>query len=251
MSILQIQPRFSELEHWEALAVQQGLYFELLELSAPNVMVSDDVIGTYSKSGLVRSLHGAFVDINPASGDTQLQALSRRRCEESCALAERLGASNVVFHCSCFPFLRGSYLSQWAERCAEFYRSLAARYSLTVLIENCMDVDPTPLKTLMELVGSPKVAVCLDVGHANYSRAPIERWFEELQGSIRHLHLSDNRGLFDDHLPLGSGSIDFRHVSSLCDQAGTVEHVTLEVGDLDGVRQSLAYLQKNHLFGQE
>lgn len=251
MSILQIQPQFSELEQWKALAAQQGLCFELAELSMPGTQNRNAMIAAYRETGLVRSLHGTFIDINPASSDPEIQKLSRQRCEDSCALAKMLGAENVIFHSSCFPFLRGAYLSQWAERCAEYYRSLTEQYPLSILIENSMDTDPEPLKRLMELVVSERIGVCLDIGHANYSRAPIERWFEVLQGHIRYLHLSDNRGLFDDHLPLGYGSIDWKHVSSLCRQAGTVEVMTLEVGGIDNVRHSISYLQSNNLFAQE
>lgn len=251
MSILQIQPKFSELEQWKALAAQQGLCFELAELSMPEVRNREAMIAAYRETGLVRSLHGAFIDINPASGDPEIQTLSRQRCEDSCALAESLGAENVVFHSSCFPFLRGAYISQWAERCAEFYRTLTERYSLSILIENSMDTDPEPLNRLMELVVSERIGVCLDIGHANYSRAPIERWFEALQGHIRYLHLSDNHGLFDDHLPLGCGSVDWKQVSSFCRQAGTVEVMTLEVGGIDAVKQSIAFLQNNNLFARE
>ena len=249
--ILQIQPRFSEFKQWKALAEQQGLCFELLELSAPVVPETDATVQAYRETGLVHSVHGAFIDVNPASGDPEIRQLSRLRCEESCALAEALGASCVVFHCSCFPFLRGGYLTQWAQQCGKYYRELADRYPLTFLIENCMDTDPEPLQRLMEAAACPEVGVCLDVGHANYSRTPITDWFAALQGHIRCLHLSDNRGLFDDHLPLGAGTVDWHSVSELCRHSGTVERVTLEVGGIENTAQSLAYLQKNNLFRQE
>lgn len=251
MITLQIQPQFSALEQWKTLAVQQGFSFELLELSLPGASKDASVIDAYRQTGLVRSLHGAFIDVNPASSEPAIRSLSRQLCEESCALAANLGASKVVFHCSCFPFLRGGYLAQWADSCADFYRELTERYPLTVLIENSMDVDPEPLKALMKAAGSPNVGVCLDIGHANYSRTPIEQWFEALQGHIRYLHLSDNFGSFDDHLPLGTGTVDWNAVDLLVRQAGAVDNITLEVGSLDAVKTSADYLRKHHLFGME
>ena len=56
------------------------------------------------------SVHGAFIDVNPASGDRRLRDLSRLRMFKSCTLAVWLGAGNVVFHSSCCTFLRGAYL---------------------------------------------------------------------------------------------------------------------------------------------
>lgn len=252
MSTVQIQPQWREMDKWTALAKQQGLSFEAFDLTL--LQTSDDTAlfeqarEAYRQSGLVTSLHGAFIDINPASGDAVLRRLSRARCEESCMTAQALGADTVVFHSSCFPFLRGSFVERWAEDCAEFYRTLAQRYNLTVCVENSMDLDPTPLKELMRRVQSERVAVCLDIGHANYSDASVADWFAALEGKIRYLHLSDNGGRFDEHLPLGCGTVDWKAVSALWQAAGSVEKITLEVGAES--EQSLAFLRENNLFGQ-
>ena len=246
MSRIQLQPQLHDLKNWAALAFEQGLFFEPLAAFP----FSDEECGQLAQTGLVSALHGAFIDVNPASGDAELRALSQKRCEDSCRLAKRLGADAVVFHSSCFPFLRGSYLAQWADCCGAYYSALAERWQLSVLIENAADVDPEPLAALMAHC-SPQVGVCLDIGHANYSRCTPEVWFDALGSNIRHLHLSDNLGSFDDHLPLGRGTVDWKKIDALFRRAGTVERLTLEVGDTDGVRASLDYLRQNHLFGLE
>lgn len=251
--MLQIQPQVHTLENWTALALRQGLSFEALEPSL-EPWLSDEakreaLCARLRGQAAVTSLHGAFIDINPGSGDPELRRLSMQRCEESCIAAEQLGASAVVFHCSCFPFLRGGYLERWADLCAQAYRTLADRHELLICVENSMDVDTAPLCALMERAGSARIGVCLDIGHANYSRQSIDRWFSDLRGHIRYLHLSDNRGAFDEHLPLGEGTVDWKRVDALWQSADRPERLTLEVGGLDGVEKSLAFLRKNGLFG--
>jgi len=52
--------------------------------------------------------------------------------------------------------------------------------------------------------------VLLDVGHANIGQKKnlVESFFKGFSGKIVHLHLSDNKGKDDDHLPIGVGYVD-------------------------------------------
>ena len=254
-SLLQVQPQIANQNEWTALSEREGLSFETLEFCMLPLLADPEAYAAclqwYRNSKRVTAVHGAFIDVNPASGDPEFCALSRRRCEESCALASELGAKNVVLHSSCFPFLRGGYLTAWAEKCADFYMDLARKYGVGIRVENSQDVDPTPLAELMRRVRGADVAVCLDIGHANYSRAPIGEWFDQLGDSIAYLHLSDNLGAFDDHLAIGRGEIDWAHVDALWRGLNRFTPITLEVGGIDGVRDSIAYLRANKFFGLE
>lgn len=254
-SILQIQPQYAQFEEWTEIAQRENLFFEAIEFFMPQVMMDpplmDAVQAWYQSSGRVTSLHGAFIDVNPASGDPSFRKFSQERCHESCRIAKQLGASRVVLHSSCFPFLRGAYLEHWATVSAEFYTQLAAQYDLMVCVENSQDVDTTPLCALMKRITDKRVRVCLDIGHANYSQVPIEEWFDRLGDKIAYLHLSDNMGKFDDHLPLGEGRIDWKLADSFWRQLNREIPITLEVGGIKGVEKSIAYLKQNGLFGME
>ncbi len=246
--MLQIQPIYNNRSDYEALADSQGLFFEALELSFDNV--SEEKYEWYKTCGKVGSLHGAFIDVNPGSGDGVIRELSEKRYEESCLKAIACGAKNVVFHSTCFPFLRGGYLSAWADKCADFYNRLAEKYGeLDLFIENSPDITPEPIAELIKRVSAPNVKVCLDIGHINYSHSPIEEWFEVLGEKTGYLHLSDNTGIFDDHLPLGKGTVDWKKASALCAYLPESTPVTLEVGNADCIKSSLEYLSENGLFG--
>ena len=114
-----------------------------------------------------------------------------------------------------------------------------------------MDLDPEPLYRLMKKTsgGNEWVCVCLDVGHANSSRAGLSDWFDMLGEYIGHIHLSDNRAYFDDHLPLGDGTVDWPLVQKRWEQLNRRVPITLEVGDRNSVEKSLAFLEKNGYFG--
>ena len=112
-----------------------------------------------------------------------------------------------------------------------------------------MDVNPEPLCALLRGTSDPRVQVCLDIGHAHYAQAPLEQWFDELGEHIGYLHLSDNNGQFDEHLPLGMGTVDWALAQDLWRQLGRSVPMTLEVGGISGAAQSLAFLKQHGYFG--
>lgn len=250
---IQLQPQSGNLDQWVSFARSEGYEFEIADLFSAPVLASPDLveplIDGYRQTGLTRSVHGAFIDVNPASADLLMRELSRRRCRESCRQAVSLGAEHVVFHSSCFPALRGGYLDNWASVCAAFYEELIHEYPVSIYLENAQDLDTAPLCALMERISSGRIGVCLDIGHAQYSRAPLPQWFADLKDRIGYLHLSDNMGAFDDHLPLGQGIIDWAAADRLWKSLEKHIPITLETGTLAQTRASLDYLKQNQYFG--
>ena len=250
---LQIQPVRSQREKWSELAMEEGLGYEVLELSMPPALnesgLFDNCLEWYRESGRAVSVHGCFIDVNPGSGDALFRELSAKRCRESCRAAKEMGAQNVVFHSSCFPFLRGGYMEGWSAFCAEFYDELAQEFDLRLFIENSPDIDPEPLANLMDTVKDERIGVCLDIGHANYSGTALEVWFEILKDHIGYLHLSDNKGRYDDHLAIGDGVVDWELADRLWRGLGKNTPMTLEVGNKEKEKKSIGFLRQNGYFG--
>jgi sugar phosphate isomerase/epimerase len=72
------------------------------------------------------------------------------------------------------------------------------------------------------------VRVCLDSGHAALGR----NWHEFIDiadGRLAHVHASDNRGVFDDHLPPGDGTIDWREIARTLTDANFKGWIMLEL----------------------
>lgn len=245
--MLQVQPVFKNKGEFEELAKDYNVGFEALELSFANI--TKEKRDWYESCGLVTSYHGAFMNVNPGCGDDRIRDLSRLECKESIENAIKCGAKNVVFHSTCEAFIRGGYMEYWSSLCADFYNSLANEYKINIYIENSMDVDPEPIKLLISKTNNSLVKACLDVGHVNYSRTPIEKWVDVLGDSIGYLHLSDNKGLFDDHMQLGTGNIDWGKTSKLLSYLGKDIPMTLEVGDIEQIKSSIDFIKGNHYFG--
>ena len=256
MTMLQLQPTRREWPEWERLAAGMNAGYEVLEVSAPPVLGDEgairETVSRYLGSGRARSLHGAFIDNNPGSGDPDIRRASDAACRKSCAIAEQLNVPNVVFHSGAFPFLRGDYIAYWSDVCAAYYAELSAATGRRIFIENSMDVDPGPIRLLMDKIralgaGTDRVAVCLDIGHAHYSRTPLGEWFGALSEDIGYIHLSDNMGLYDDQLVIGAGTVDWEEADRLVGMLPQEPVITLEVGTTEKARESVAFMRSRGL----
>jgi sugar phosphate isomerase/epimerase len=72
----------------------------------------------------------------------------------------------------------------------------------------------------------------LDTGHANIDNrdgTKILDFIRHFSHRIGHVHLSDNLGKRDDHLPLGSGTIEFNSVAKALKDCGYDDTITLEI----------------------
>ncbi|MBN1936945.1 MAG: sugar phosphate isomerase/epimerase [Anaerolineae bacterium] len=106
---------------------------------------------------------------------------------------------------------------QWAEHVAHFEHlcALADRLGVTIAIE------PEPLLVvgssddmarLIDEVGSPRLGVNLDIGHAQITDDDLIASIHKLGKNIVHLHLEDIKDRVHRHLPFGRGDIDFARV---------------------------------------
>ena len=157
------------------------------------------------------SLHGPFLDPNPACYDSLLQEAVRTRFEQAYEAARELGACRLVLHSGRQPGIY-RFDSYWVERMIRFFgRFMENRSGVAVCLENVLDERARPLLAVAEGVDHPDFGLCLDLGHANcYSQESPEEWIGTLGSRIRHVHIHDNDGREDAHKAAGTGNIDFR-----------------------------------------
>jgi len=133
----------------------------------------------------------------------------------------------------------------------EHLKAFASPLGVKLLLENLTNEVATP-EHLMEIVTVghfTNVGFCLDVGHAHLgqslpetkdapARSALELAFASfapVADRVAELHLHDNRGVRDEHLWPGEGSIDWaavaQHVATLPAEMIGVMEIAYELGE--------------------
>lgn len=159
------------------------------------------------------TFHAPFNELCPFAVDPLFRDVSMRRYEQAYSTAKELLINRMVVHTGHIPILY--FDSFFAERSISFWRDFLKDKpeDFELLIENVVDTDPEPIAEIMRGVDDKRCRVCLDVGHAHVSsKRDINEWLDVLMPWISHIHVHDNTGDFDGHLPLGEGSIDWKRI---------------------------------------
>jgi sugar phosphate isomerase/epimerase len=152
----------------------------------------------------------------------------REPAEQRRANQERAVHAAAWMNCSILilnPEKAVDQAAQWAEHVARFQHLCALADELGVTIA----VEPEPLLVvassadaarMIEQVGSPRLRVNLDIGHAFLTDDDLAASIRMLGEQIVHLHLEDMAAGVHRHLPFGAGDIDFSAVRQTLDDVG-------------------------------
>lgn len=89
---------------------------------------------------------------------------------------------------------------------------IAEEYGIDIMYEPIDTPFDTVENTEKILSAIPELYFHLDIGHASlYGRKPQD-FIDRFHDRLRHVHLHDNNGLRDLHLPLGCGKIEWMEV---------------------------------------
>jgi sugar phosphate isomerase/epimerase len=232
-----------------------GLHFIELDFDLHEVMpqVQDAklVRELMAATGLSTTLHLSWVDLNLAS----LMPVARRAAVERTLAgldyAHAVGAEAAVLH-SGRQYLDNPQAHALGWQALEASLSEISGSGINVVLENlALDADDllrTP-EELRDVSDRHRLHNCLDTGHAHIQGTregygAIARYIEVLGDRIHHLHLHNNHGLSDEHLPTDRGTIDYTPWASyLRNFQGTI---CLEIGESGyaGVRASLAHIER-------
>jgi sugar phosphate isomerase/epimerase len=237
------------LEHFTANRLNPEIGIDAPALERFSLQDFADVAEVLHRHGLTVTLHAPFVDLSAGSTDPAIRSVTRRRFEQILQLIPVFRPRTVVAHAG-YDWQRYEYFrTTWMDNSAAFWVEVAeglARAGSRLMLENVYEHGPGELRELFERLKPCKVGWCLDCGHLTaFGRAPLEEWLHVLGPFIGQLHLHDNRGKKDDHLPLGEGVIDFSRLFAYL----KAEHprppvTTLEIHRAEGLRASLAYLER-------
>ncbi len=171
-----------------------------------------------SSNNLEFTMHLPFANLNYAASNPRLRNAARRIMLAALDHAIALECTHAVVHSGqndvlsqiFFPDLRRKYSLDFLE---ELGRKASAG-GIQMVIENNVassylihSVDTMEAFFLEETSRYYKIA--LDIGHA-FLTHDLNQFIQRFQGSIRYVHIHNNLGEKDDHLPLDEGRIDWR-----------------------------------------
>jgi sugar phosphate isomerase/epimerase len=217
---------------WNLL--QPELYPEKIEYQLEKIKMID-----------FRAFHGSFKDLNCGSLDPLIREVSRERMFLGYQTACQLGATHIIFHHGYVPHT--SLPKDWIPRFVQFWKSFLIDKSESIYfhLENMLELSPDILIETLEKISDPRVNACLDIGHAHCnSTTPILNWIENLGTVIGYVHLHDNDGTDDQHLPIGEGNIPFKEVCNALNEYSPNAIWTLETRT-DGIIKSYYWLREN------
>ncbi|MGD9366454.1 MAG: sugar phosphate isomerase/epimerase family protein [Desulfobacteraceae bacterium] len=152
--------------------------------------------------------------------------------------ASELGAEKAVVHPGYIDGL-ATYVLDYALGLAmdslEKIRDRARQLGMVLCIENMFPrvgpfVEPEDFEAIFQ--SFPEMKLVLDTGHANIDDRSGRRVIDFIMrfgDRLEHLHVSDNSGYLDEHLPLGYGNIEFKAVARALGQTGYDKTITLEI----------------------
>lgn len=202
-------------------------------------------------AGLKVTFHGPFVDLRPGALDERIRQVSMDRIRQAFDLAPIFQPLKIV----CHPSFDDRYYVDcddlWLENSVRFWRELLAvahDAGTIVALENVYEKEPNILRRLFEILSCEDLCFCFDTGHFNvFAYAPLKDWMEQMGRYIGHLHLHDNFGRFDEHLPVGAATFPFDRFFDALKALEVSPTITLEAHSQEHLWQSLANLQEMRL----
>lgn len=173
-----------------------------------------------------------LADLTPA-----LREASVKEALISLETAVELGATKVCVHPGYVTGLGRHVLEMCVSFAMESLERLASKadaLGLPFCLENMLPRTKflsRPDEFAPVLARFPEMKMTLDVGHAFIAggQKVIGAFIERFGPRIAHVHLNDNLGRDDAHLPLGVGAIDFTQVIRELKAAGYAGTFTFEV----------------------
>lgn len=155
--------------------------------------------------------HLPFYDLKVGSHDRHIEEYSIETIKAGIDISAKLGITRVVAHTGWIPLvpritakkIMSGFLAN-----KTILENYASSKDILISWENVWEKDFCFFDELLS--EQPNTRLCLDTGHANcFSGFTPLQFIERYGKSIFHVHLHDNKGDEDSHMPIGRGNIDF------------------------------------------
>lgn len=169
----------------------------------------EDVSSSYD---LKYSVHLPFSDVNISSLNRTIRAASINEVASGIRMGAELGMKRFVLHPGQHSLLslqdtdRALMLSREGLRTLQ---ELASSVGAELLVENMPSGHSIGSKAreLFRLVNGTGAGICLDISHASLQNELDS--FISMKQMIGSVHISDNDGVSDSHMPVGEGKVGY------------------------------------------
>lgn len=198
----------------------------------------DAITSGLAARGLDLLVHLPFVDLDlgsPRDGVRDAALAEHRACIEAAA---EMGAEKAVLHAGSRATPPEWSPEEIRPRRFEAVRELDAfgrERGVEVCVENLPGVAPT-IHEFDALLAETDAAMTLDTGHArvdDFDAAETAAFAADHADRLSHLHVNDARSAADEHVPTGSGTIDFAAIFDALDGEDWTGTASVEVYTFD------------------
>jgi sugar phosphate isomerase/epimerase len=223
-----------------------GLFPEIA-IKGPELDILDQALvqrtaQTLAAAGLRPTVHAPFFDLNPGALDPLVRQVTYQRLSQALTVAGQLRARLMVVHPGVDKWRYPNLDQAWVALAREFFPPLiehAVACGCRLALENIYEETPGTLIQLVEGIDSEWFGHCFDAGHWHlFGRQPMAGWLDALGTKLFHLHLHDNHGRADEHLPVGEGTIDFAPLQLKLRRLDPLPSITLEAHTFEHLRRS-------------
>lgn len=228
--------------------INPEIYFNHVVLDTLDKNRCVEISRRLSDAGLKITFHAPFMDLRPGALDGSIRQVSQDRIRQVFDLIPLFRPLKIV----CHPCYDDRYYVNcddlWLTQSVKTFSALidfVKNTDTVIALENVYEKEPAILRRLFERLSSDHVCFCFDTGHFNvFSRAPLETWLNEMGSYIGHLHLHDNFGRFDEHLPVGAATFPFERLFASLRAISVKPTVTLEAHRPEHLWESIDRIQK-------
>ncbi|OPY20993.1 MAG: fructoselysine 3-epimerase [Methanomethylovorans sp. PtaU1.Bin093] len=194
------------------------------------------------------TMHLPFSDMNLAGLNDGIRNEALRQMHRCLALGSGIVELAVVHPGYLSPY--GSQMPEkaWSTHIGSIRNvcDTAAEYGITIAVENMPEMPkifgkyPDEMLRTLEEVNRDNVGMTLDIGHAN-TVGVVDEFLEKCKDQILHMHIHDNHGKSDEHLPLGRGTVQWKKIMESL--KGYNGRLVTEMASLQEGEECLAYLR--------
>lgn len=207
-----------------------------------------EVASKLKAASLPCTLHAPFHELSIGALDPFIRKASRNKLRMAFDLIAVFQPQSIVCHLGFEENKHGYKQEKWFNNSLEGWQELleiAERGQTPLMLENTYELTPQQLKEMLQALNSQHAGFCLDVGHTlTFAKNRWQDWLPELEPWLGQLHLHDNAGDKDTHLPIGQGLFDFEGFVAYLKKRNLSPLMTLEPHREEDLVESLLAFDK-------